>query len=159
MPCSPSTRRCSIGAAAAACGRAARRLWVNHEDADMSAADLASGKGHKDENFPVASILIARKFRPAIMAFYRFARTADDVADNPAAPPAAKLALLEDMRASLIGESEGSIEAVALRHALAERSLSNQHALDLLTAFPRTSPSSAMPTGANSSTIAATPRC
>jgi len=101
----------------------------------MSAADLASGKGHKDENFPVASILIARKFRPAIMAFYRFARTADDVADNPAAPPAAKLALLEDMRASLIGESEGSIEAVALRHALAERSLSNQHALDLLTAF------------------------
>ena len=100
-----------------------------------SAADLASGKGHKDENFPVASILIARKFRPAIMAFYRFARTADDVADNPAAPPAAKLALLEDMRASLNGESGGSREAVALRQVLAEHSLSNQHALDLLTAF------------------------
>ena len=40
----------------------------------MTAAQLSSGKGHKDENFPVASILIARQYRPAIMAFYRFAR-------------------------------------------------------------------------------------
>ena len=101
----------------------------------MSAADLASGKGHKDENFPVASILIAKKFRAPVMAFYRFARAADDVADNAAAPPAAKLALLEDMRASLVGEVSGSPEATALREVLAERALSNQHALDLLTAF------------------------
>ena len=48
----------------------------------MTAAQLASGKGHKDENFPVASILIARRHRPAIMAFYRFARASDDIADN-----------------------------------------------------------------------------
>jgi squalene synthase HpnC len=101
----------------------------------MSAADLASGKGHKNENFPVASILIARKFRAPVMAFYRFARIADDVADNAAAPPSAKLAMLEDMRASLMGESEGSPEAVALRTVLSERGLSNQHPLDLLTAF------------------------
>lgn len=101
----------------------------------MSAADLASGKGHKDENFPVASILIARKYRAPIMAFYRFARTADDVADNPAAPPSAKLALLEDMRASLVGESNSSPESVALRDVLAEHRLPSQHALDLLTAF------------------------
>jgi len=101
----------------------------------MSASDLASGKGHKDENFPVASILIAKKFRAPIMAFYRFARAADDVADNAAAPPTAKLALLEDMRASLLGESGSSPEAAALRQVLAERGLSNEHALDLLTAF------------------------
>jgi squalene synthase HpnC len=101
----------------------------------MSAADLASGKGHKDENFPVASILIAKKYRAPVMAFYRFARTADDVADNPAAPPTAKLALLEDMRASLVGESSGSPEATGLRQVLTERGLTNQHALDLLTAF------------------------
>ncbi len=101
----------------------------------MSAAELASGKGHKDENFPVASILIAKKYRAPVMAFYRFARTADDVADNPAAPPTAKLALLEDMRASLVGGSSGSPEATALRQVLTERGLTNQHALDLLTAF------------------------
>jgi squalene synthase HpnC len=101
----------------------------------MSAADLASGKGHKDENFPVASILIARQYRAPVMAFYRFARAADDVADNAAAPPSAKLALLEDMRVSLIGEASGTPEAVGLREVLAERGLSNQHALDLLTAF------------------------
>ena len=57
----------------------------------MTAAQLSSGKGHKDENFPVASILIARKHRPAIMAFYRFARASDDIADNAAATPTAKL--------------------------------------------------------------------
>ena len=104
----------------------------------MSAAeDFASGKGHTDENFPVASVLIAKRHRPAILAFYRFARAADDVADHPSAAPADKLALLEKMRASLTGEAETSPEGVALRRVLAERCLPNQHALDLLEAFRR----------------------
>jgi len=103
----------------------------------MSAADLASGKGHTDENFPVASILIAKQHRPAILAFYRFARAADDVADHPTAAPADKLALLEKMRASLTGEADTSPEGVALRRVLAERRLTNQHGLDLLEAFRR----------------------
>jgi len=101
----------------------------------MTAAELSSGKGHRDENFPVASILIARKHRPAIMAFYRFARASDDIADNAAATPTAKLALLDDMRLNLIGEADDTEEAVALRKVLEERRLSNEHALDLLTAF------------------------
>ncbi|MGZ5933918.1 MAG: squalene synthase HpnC [Rhizomicrobium sp.] len=101
----------------------------------MTAASLASGKGHKDENFPVASVLIAKKYRPAIMAFYRFARAADDIADNAAATPTAKLALLEDMRANLVGEANDSPPAVALRKILAERGISSDHALELLTAF------------------------
>jgi squalene synthase HpnC len=103
----------------------------------MSAADLASGKGHTDENFPVASALIARKHRPVILAFYRFARAADDVADHPTAAPEQKLALLEQMRASLTGESAASPEGTALRAALAARGLTDQHALDLLEAFRR----------------------
>ena len=101
----------------------------------MTAAQLSSGKGHKDENFPVASILITRKYRPAIMAFYRFARAADDIADNAAATPTAKLALLEDMRATLMGEANDAPEALALRKVLGEYGLSNEHPLDLLTAF------------------------
>ncbi len=100
-------------------------------------AQLQSGKGHKDENFPVASILIAPKCRPPVMAFYKFVRAADDVADSATAAPEEKLALLEQMRASLVGMSDAVPEGVALRAVLAERSLSSVHALDLLEAFRR----------------------
>ncbi len=100
-------------------------------------AELQSGKGHNDENFPVASFLIAPRHRPAILAFYRFVRAADDVADNPRAAPQDKLALLEQMRASLMGESAAVSEGVALAKVLAERNLSPVHALDLLEAFRR----------------------
>src|SRR3954471_13207799 len=102
-----------------------------------SVAELQSGKGHKDENFPVASFLIAPKNRPAVLAFYNFVRTADDVADNPAASPAEKLRLLEQMRASLEGESDAVAEGLRLREILQARGLSPVHALDLLEAFRR----------------------
>ena len=65
------------------------------------AADLASGKGSGDENFPVASHLVSARHRPAILAFYRFARIADDVADHPTAAPAEKLEQLARMEESL----------------------------------------------------------
>lgn len=99
-------------------------------------AALASGKGHTDENFPVASALIAPQHRAPILAFYRFARAADDVADHPHAAPQEKLALLEAMRAGLTGEGDNP-EGAALAQVLAERALSPQHALDLLEAFRR----------------------
>jgi squalene synthase HpnC len=101
------------------------------------AVALQSGKGHHDENFPVASFLLAREARAPVMAFYRFARFADDIADHATAAPADKLRLLDDMRRSLIGESSASPEALALRHVLLERRLSDRHALDLLEAFRR----------------------
>jgi squalene synthase HpnC len=102
-----------------------------------NADDLASGKGHTDENFPVASVLIHPRHRAVILAFYRFARAADDVADHPSASRDEKLRLLEAMRKALVGESDTSSEALVLRHALAERDLGNEHALDLLEAFRR----------------------
>lgn len=100
-------------------------------------ADLQSGKGHKDENFPVASVLIAPQYRAPVMAFYRFVRAADDVSDSETASAEQKLALLEKMRASLTGESDAVPQGVALRASLAERGLSPVHALDLLEAFRR----------------------
>jgi squalene synthase HpnC len=103
----------------------------------MSVADLQSGKGHKDENFPVASLLIAPRHRLPVMAFYRFVRAADDVADSATASPEEKLALLEQMRASLMGENNDVPEGVILRDIQAERGLTPQHALDLLEAFRR----------------------
>ena len=45
--------------------------------------ELSSGKGAKDENFPVASILIAPRHREVVMRFYAVARLADDIADHP----------------------------------------------------------------------------
>jgi phytoene/squalene synthetase len=103
----------------------------------MSGTDLQSGKGHKDENFPVASFLIAPQYRAPVLAFYRFVRFADDIADHATAAPAEKLHLLEQMRATLEGESDASPEGMALRACLVERKLSPTHALDLLEAFRR----------------------
>jgi squalene synthase HpnC len=100
-----------------------------------AAVDLRSGKGSGDENFPVASRLIAARHRPAILAFYDFARTADDVADHATASPEAKLALLEQMRATLVGESDADAPARKLREILRAQGLSPQHGLDLLAAF------------------------
>ena len=102
-----------------------------------SAADLASGKGHTDENFPVASFMLKPQHRGPIMAFYRFARTADDVSDNPDVPPTDKLAHLETMRATLNGESNADAPSLALRQSLLHRRLSPRHGLDLLEAFRR----------------------
>ena len=101
------------------------------------AVSLQSGKGHRDENFPVASFLIAPRHRPPILAFYRFVRFADDIADHATASPADKLRLLEEMRATLVGRSDASPEGVALRRSIAEHGLDPQHALDLLEAFRR----------------------
>jgi hydroxysqualene synthase len=101
----------------------------------LTAAELQSGKGHRNENFPVASALIKKEHRPAIMAFYRFARAADDIADHPTAPAAEKLRLLEEFRAGLTGA--GAEEAMALRDVLAGQNLTSQHAADLLEAFRR----------------------
>jgi len=103
----------------------------------VSASDLSSGKAHTDENFPVASWLIAKRHRAPILAFYRFARTADDVADHPTATPEEKLHLLEEMDRTLTGELDSAPEAHALRLVLEQHNLSPQHALLLLEAFRR----------------------
>jgi squalene synthase HpnC len=101
------------------------------------AEDLRSGKGHRDENFPVASWIIRPAHRPAILAFYRFVRTADDIADHASLTAAEKLAHLDSLEASLTGGRDEQPVGVALRAALALRGLSPRHAQDLLTAFRR----------------------
>ena len=102
-----------------------------------TSADFASGKDHTNENFPVGSFLIAPRLRPVVMAFYRVAREADDIADHATAAPADKLAALKRIEDSLTGKGADDANAVALRRVLAEHGLSDQHALDLLEAFRR----------------------
>lgn len=53
------------------------------------------------ENFPVASLVLPRRLRPAVIAIYRFARTADDIADEGDAPPEWRLARLRAYRVAL----------------------------------------------------------
>ena len=97
--------------------------------------EARSGKGHRDENFPVASRLIHPRHRKPILAFYEFVRTADDIADHAGLAPADKLTLLDRLEATLLGKSNEEPVGVALRSQLAERQLPPRHALDLLTAF------------------------
>jgi squalene synthase HpnC len=101
----------------------------------ITAAEARSGKGHRDENFPVASRLISARHRAPILAFYEFVRTADDIADHPTLPPEQKLALLDGLEATLLGRNDDNPVGVVLRQQLAARALAPRHAQDLLTAF------------------------
>jgi len=101
----------------------------------MDASEFRTGKGHRDENFPVASWLIAPSHRALILAFYNFVRSADDIADHPSLSAQEKVDWLDRMEADLLGSGDGNAAAVALRGALAERAMSPQHAQDLLKAF------------------------
>ena len=100
-----------------------------------TSGELRSGKGHRDENFPVASALIARRHRPAILAFYEFVRVADDIADHPQLSASEKIDRLNNLEASLLGVNDQELEGVRLRQILWARGLSPQHAQDLLRAF------------------------
>jgi squalene synthase HpnC len=101
----------------------------------IATAQARSGKGHRDENFPVASRLIHPRHRAPILAFYEFVRTADDIADHSSLASREKLALLDGLEAALLGRNDDDPVAVALRSQLAARQLSARHAQDLLTAF------------------------
>lgn len=96
--------------------------------------ETATGKGAEDENFPVAAALIAPRLRPHVMAFYNFARAADDIADNPDLAPSDKIARLDLFEAGLDGE-QGVEKAEALRQSLSETGVPDRHARDLLVAF------------------------
>ena len=52
------------------------------------------------ENFPVASLLCPPRLRAGVTAIYHFARTADDLADEGAAPPQQRLRCLQLFRQS-----------------------------------------------------------
>jgi hydroxysqualene synthase len=61
------------------------------------------------ENFPVASLLCPPRLRPPIQAIYRFARTADDLADEGDNPPAQRLADLAAYRCELQAAVAGQV--------------------------------------------------
>lgn len=91
------------------------------------------------ENFPVASFLLPRRLVPAVEAIYAFARSADDIADEGDAAPAARLADLEGYRSKLDLIAAGGTPDDPMFERLAD--IIAQHRLplkpmrDLLSAF------------------------
>ena len=100
--------------------------------------ETPSGKGAKDENFPVGSLLLPAALRPHVAIFYRFARAIDDIADNPALAPDDKIARLERFAAALQNPRDDDpalAAALALRDSLAACGITTRHGLDLIDAF------------------------
>jgi len=91
------------------------------------------------ENFPVASFLLPRSQRAAVLAIYRFARAADDVADEGDAAPSARIAGLDRFERALDAIAAGSAPAeapfAALAAAIEEHALPIEPFRDLLSAF------------------------
>ncbi len=104
----------------------------------MADVETWSGKDRGDENFPVGSLLIQRRYRQPMHCFYAFARNADDIADSPALTAEDKVRRLNVMEAVLLGKrDDGSPSALALRESLARTGVSPIHAQELLVAFRR----------------------
>lgn len=99
------------------------------------AIEIEPTKTEHGENFPVASRLIAPRLRGDVLAFYRFARAADDIADHATLAERQKFAGLDALEDTLIGKRDSAAAALPLRGVLAERNLPPTHPLDLLSAF------------------------
>ncbi|MEL6766379.1 MAG: squalene synthase HpnC [Pseudomonadota bacterium] len=98
--------------------------------------EAPSGKGAGDENFPVGSFLIARKHRPAVMAYYAFARGTDDIADDATLAPQEKIRRLDACEAGLMpGATNAPEMAARLGAVLRETGVEMSCATDLLIAF------------------------
>jgi phytoene synthase len=81
------------------------------------------------ENFPVASLLLPRRLRTPIELIYRFARSADDIADEGAEPDDVRLARLSVYRAELGRIAAGEIPQAPLFRDIA--TMVREHALPL----------------------------
>jgi squalene synthase HpnC len=91
------------------------------------------------ENFPVASWLVPAPLRPAMVAIYRFARHADDIADEGDAAPATRLAALAALRSGIGDAAAGRAVSDSFVRALvphvARHGLDWGRFLALLSAF------------------------
>ncbi len=97
-----------------------------------------SGKGAKDENFPVGSFLLPKALRPHVATYYAFARAIDDIADDEELPSDEKITRLQAMAAALRGEpGHGSEFAKAhdLRESMLATNVPVDHGADLTIAF------------------------
>lgn len=112
------------------------------EPAHAAQPETPSGKGAKDENFPVGSLLLPKRLRPHVATYYAFARAIDDIADNGALAPEEKIRRLKAFDAALKGEAGYGpkdapeyAKAHALRESMAATGVPTAHGSDLIAAF------------------------
>lgn len=72
------------------------------------------------ENFPVASILLPKRLRPAVEAIYAFARSADDLADEGETLPEERLAALTAYETALDRIAQGATDHPPMFERLAQ---------------------------------------
>lgn len=91
------------------------------------------------ENFPVASILLPARLRPAVEVIYAYARSADDLADEGDASTEERLAALSAYESELdritAAETPDTALFQALARVIAQYHLPLQPLRDLLSAF------------------------
>lgn len=102
--------------------------------------DVSSGKSAVDENFPVGSLLISRRLRAHVQAYYNFARVVDDIADSEVLNPEDKVKRLNGMQAVLCEnvpapDRHDVLTARYLRNSFLETGVPFDTATDLLVAF------------------------
>jgi len=104
-----------------------------------AAALPQASKTATEENFPVASLLLPAAKRATIMAYYHFARHADDIADSATLSPEDKVARLDALEAGLRGQDHSPAVqlAVTYRAEVAADPTLLDHAAQLLHAFRR----------------------
>jgi len=85
------------------------------------------------ENFPVASLLLPAPLREPVEIIYRFARSADDFADEGDDPPQTRLQKLDDYRRQLAAPRDPMLRDVA--KVIREHELPAGLFADLLDAF------------------------
>lgn len=78
------------------------------------AAPGSPNRDHDTENFPTASLILARPVRGKVMAFYRFVRMADDIADSAELDPYEKLRRLDAMGEALADPATSFPEAAGM---------------------------------------------
>ena len=108
------------------------------QHATIAGDDIAtpSGKNKSTENFPVGSMLIRPDLRPHVHAYYRWARMADDIADNPALSSEDKIRRLDLMEEVLLHPTRSDVPvAAAMRASLQATGLPPVNCTDLLIAF------------------------
>jgi squalene synthase HpnC len=96
----------------------------------MEGSQIAAGpptRDHGSENFPVASLLLPAAMRGKVLAFYRFVRTADDIADSPDLTASDKLRRLDALEATAdaalaeVGTAEARAMLSAFRQDVSQR--------------------------------------
>lgn len=102
--------------------------------------DVSSGKDAGDENFPVGSLLISRRLRPHVHAYYDFARVIDDIVDTDRLDADAKITRLNAMEDVVLGkrmapQRPDAQTAVRVGRTLTQTGVSTDTATDLIVAF------------------------